>query len=95
MKKAIVVVSFGTSDHEVLKFSIESVENNIRDKFPDYEVRRAFTSPFVIKKLAERDGIHIDTRHQALARLQLEGYQEVVFVSLEEPCLAVNQYSHG
>lgn len=76
-KKAILVVSFGTTYRDTLKMSIESTENKIRATFPDYEVRRAFTSRIVIKKLAERDGILIDTEKQALERLQAEGYKEV------------------
>lgn len=76
-KKAIVVVSFGTSYLETLHLAIESVENRIRTAFPDYEVRRAFTSRTVIKRLQERDGLIIDNERQALERLQAEGYQEV------------------
>lgn len=76
-KKAIVVVSFGTSYPETLMLNIESVENRIRAAFPDYEVRRAFTSRTIIKRLAERDGVRIDNERQALERLQTEGYQEV------------------
>lgn len=76
-KKAILVVSFGTTYLETLKLTIESIENKIKDKFPEYEVRRAFTSRFVIKKLASRDGIQIDTEQQALDKLHAEGYSEV------------------
>ncbi|TWH47437.1 sirohydrochlorin cobaltochelatase [Sporomusa sp. KB1] len=76
-KQAIVVVSFGTSYPETLMLNIESVENRIRAAFPDYEVRRAFTSRTIIKRLAERDGVRIDNERQALERLQTEGYQEV------------------
>lgn len=78
-KKAILIVSFGTTYLDTLKLSIESTEDKIRAYFPNYEIRRAFTSRFVIKKLAERDGIHIDTEKQALERLQAEGYK-VVFI---------------
>lgn len=76
-KKAIVVVSFGTSYPETLQSAIESVEKRICTAFPDYEVRRAFTSRTIIKRLRERDGIIIDNERQALERLQAEGYQEV------------------
>ncbi|GMB01560.1 sirohydrochlorin cobaltochelatase [Pelosinus sp. IPA-1] len=76
-KRAILVVSFGTTYLDTLKMAIESTESKIRATFPNYEVRRAFTSRIVIKKLAERDGILIDTEKQALERLQAEGYKEV------------------
>ncbi|WP_425060027.1 Sirohydrochlorin cobaltochelatase [Sporomusa carbonis] len=75
--KAILVVSFGTTYPDALKSAVESTENKIRAAFPDYEVRRAFTSRMVIKKLAERDGAIIDTEQQALERLREECYREV------------------
>jgi len=77
-KKAILVVSFGTTYGETRKVTIEAVENKIRATFPDYEVRRAFTSRIIIKKLAERDGIQVDTEKQALDKLKAEGYTEVI-----------------
>ena len=81
-KKAILIVSFGTTYLDTLKLSIESTENKIKATFPNYVVRRAFTSRFVIKKLAERDGIQIDTEKQALERLQVDGYKEVIIQPL-------------
>ena len=77
-KKAILVVSFGTTYGETRKVTIEAVENKIRATFPEYEVRSAFTSRIIIKKLAERDGIKIDTEKQALDKLKAEGYTEVI-----------------
>ncbi|WP_371378489.1 sirohydrochlorin cobaltochelatase [Sporomusa aerivorans] len=77
-KKAILVVSFGTTFPETMKTTIEATENKIRAEFPDYEVRRAFSSRIIIKRLAERDGIKVDTEKQALDRLKAEGYTEVI-----------------
>ncbi|AIF50561.1 sirohydrochlorin cobaltochelatase [Pelosinus sp. UFO1] len=77
LKKAILVVSFGTTYQDGMKSSIESIENKIKSTFPQYEVRRAFTSRIVIKRLAKRDGLEIDTEKEALQKLQEEGYQEV------------------
>ncbi|MPM68089.1 Sirohydrochlorin cobaltochelatase [bioreactor metagenome] len=71
------MVSFGTTYLETLTRNIESVENKIKEAFPEYEVRRAFTSRMVIKKLAARDGLVIDTEQEALEKLQAEGYTEV------------------
>lgn len=102
-KKAILVVSFGTSYPETLRLNIESVENRIRKAFPDYEVRRAFTSRMVIKRLAERDGVQIDNEQQALERLQADGYQEVYIQPLhivpgaeyDKIKRIVNKYAHA
>jgi sirohydrochlorin cobaltochelatase len=79
-KKAIVVVSFGTTFDDAIVSCIESVENRIEEAFPDYEVRRAFTSRIVMKRLAER-GIYADTLEQALDKLKDEGYTDIVIQS--------------
>ncbi len=79
-KKAIIVVSFGTANDEIRALCIESVENRIKRSFPEYEVKRAFTSNFIIKKLSERN-IYIDTLPQALEKLKAEGVQEVIIQS--------------
>lgn len=77
-KKAILVVSFGTTFQDTRKLNIESVENKIKAAFPDYEVRRAFTSRIIIKRIADNEGLKIDTEKQALDKLKAEGYSEVI-----------------
>lgn len=77
-KKAILVVSFGTSYADTRKASIEACENEIAKAYPEYEVRRAFTSQIIINKLAKRDNVEIDNPTQALDRLTEEGFSEVV-----------------
>ena len=78
MKQAILVVSFGTSYHESRRKTIEAIEQAIKEKFAEYEVRRAFTSRIIIGILKERDNIHIDSVEEALERLALEGFQRVI-----------------
>lgn len=77
-KKAILVVSFGTTFPDTRKATIDSVTEKIRTAFPDYEVRQAFTSRIIIKRVQENEGIKYDTERQALAKLQAEGYKEVI-----------------
>ena len=50
-KKAILVVSFGTSYEETREKTIGAIEEDFRRAFPDFEVRRAFTSGMIIRKL--------------------------------------------
>lgn len=76
MKKAILVVSFGTTYENSLKNSIEALENDIRASFPEYDVFRAFTSSIVIKRLNER-GISTDSVSEALEKLASNGYSSV------------------
>ena len=81
-KKAILVVSFGTTYADTRKLTIEAVENKIQAAFPGYEIRQAFTSRIIIKKLAERDGLKVDTEKQALDKLKAEGYKEIIIQPL-------------
>lgn len=80
--KAILVVSFGTTYADTRKVTIDAVADKIQSAFPDYEVRQAFTSRIIVKKLAERDSLQIDTEKQALEKLKEEGYSEVLIQPL-------------
>lgn len=76
-RKAILVVSFGTSYRGTRERTIEAIERDIREAFPEFEFRRAYTSPTIRRILKERDGIVIDGVEEALERLAAEGYQDV------------------
>ena len=76
--QGILVVSFGTSYTATRKLCIESVENKIAASFPAYEVRRAFTSSMVIKKLKERDKMFVDNTTEALGKMKKAGFKEVI-----------------
>ena len=82
VKKAILVVSFGTTYADTRKVTTDAVEAKIKAAFPEYDVRHAFTSRIIIKKLAERDGRVVDTEKQALEKLKAEGYKEIVIQPL-------------
>lgn len=78
MKKAILVVSFGTSHLDALKNSIDKIENRIKDEFKGYDVFRAFTAHMIIKKLKVTHDMVIFTPEEALEDLKNKGYEEVV-----------------
>lgn len=77
-KRAVLVVSFGTSYQETRDLTIGAIENAIQEAYPDYEVRRAFTSQIIIDKLKERDGLEIDNVTEALDRAVADGITELV-----------------
>jgi len=77
-KKAILVVSFGTSYNETRKATIEAIENAITSNFSDFEVRRAFTSQTIINKLAQRDGMEIDNVQQAMEKIVNDGIKTLI-----------------
>lgn len=76
--KVLLVVSFGTSYNDNRDLSIGSVEEALQAAYPEYEVRRAFTSQIIIDKLKERDGLEIDNVTEAMDRLIADGVKEVI-----------------
>lgn len=78
LKKAVLVVSFGTAYNDTRDKTIGAVERKIANAFPLFDQRRAFTSEMVINKLRQRDGEVTDNVSSALQRLANEGYGCVV-----------------
>lgn len=78
MKKAILVVSFGTSHLDALENSIEKIELEIKEKFKGYDIFRAFTSHMIINKLKRVHNIEIDTPEKVLHKLKELEYDEVL-----------------
>ncbi len=78
---AILLVMFGTSYHEA-QVAYENIERIYRAEFPEAKIQIAFTSNYIRRKIQERDNISIDNPLTALARLNDEGYVNVVVQSL-------------
>ena len=78
---AILLVVFGTSYPEA-QAAYENIERVYREEFPQAEVRIAFTSDYIRRKLLDRDNVTIDNPLTALAHLNEEGYTNVVVQSL-------------
>ena len=77
-KPVILVVSFGTTYNNTRDKTIGAIEKEIAAAYPDYEVRRAFTSQTVINRLAKRDGLKIDNVQDAMKRLVKDKVRELV-----------------
>lgn len=77
-EKEILVVSFGTSFNESRVADIKGIEDAIQAAYPDWSVRRAFTSQIIINHIQARDGEAIDNMDQALERAVANGVQELV-----------------
>ncbi len=75
---AILVVSFGTSYNDNRDLTIGAIEEAIGKAFPEYGVRRAFTSQIIIDILAEREGMEIDNVEEALDRAVADGVKNLV-----------------
>ncbi len=67
-EKELLVVSFGTSFNDSRRLTIGAIEAHLQEAFPDWSVRRAFTSQIIIDHVRDRDGEEIDNVQQALER---------------------------
>ena len=66
--KELMVVSFGTSFNDSRRLTIGAIENAMEEAFPDYSVRRGFTSQIIIDHVKSRDNVTIDNVGEALKR---------------------------
>ena len=86
--KVLLVVSFGTSFNQSRSLTIGGIEAAMKEAYPDYQIRRAFTSQIIINKLAAREGLRIDNVEDAMNRLVLDKVREVVI----QPTTVMNGY---
>jgi sirohydrochlorin cobaltochelatase len=80
VKKAILLVAFGTSDPEAAK-AFDLVDKRARERFPGVELRWAYTSRMIRAKLA-KEGKVLDSPETAMARLMEGAYTHVAVLSL-------------
>ncbi|MBS6196257.1 MAG: sirohydrochlorin cobaltochelatase [Clostridiales bacterium] len=77
-KKAILVVSFGTSYHDTREKTIDVIENEIGNAFPDYQIYRAWTSKMIMAKILKRDGVKINNVKEAMEQMKADGITDVI-----------------
>lgn len=78
MKKGILVVSFGTSHLDTMEKTIQAMEDDVAETFPEYKVYRAFTSRMILRKLEQEEGLKINTVEQAMRQMAADGIRGVV-----------------
>lgn len=74
----LMVVSFGTSYNDNRRLTIGAIEEAMEKAFPDYSIRRGFTSQIIINHVKSRDGIVIDNVGEALERAEKNGVKNLV-----------------
>lgn len=79
-KAAILMVHFGTTHDDTRALTIDVLNDRVKQHFPDLEVREAYTSRIVIKRLGDR-GIAKQDPLEALQQLQSEGYTHILIQS--------------
>jgi len=79
-KKAILLVTFGTSNQEAGKV-FDRIDEQTRKAFSGVEVRWAYTSKMIRTKLA-KEGKFLDSPEMAMSKLMSDGYTHVAVLSL-------------
>lgn len=77
-EKELMVVSFGTSFNDNRRLTVGAIEEAMEKAFPDYSVRRGFTSQIIIDHVKSRDGEIIDNVGEALDRAVANGVKTLV-----------------
>ena len=77
-EQELLVVSFGTSYNDSRRLTIGAIEDTLEEAFPEYSVRRGFTSQVIIDHVYERDGEEIDNVEEALERAIDNGVMTLV-----------------
>lgn len=85
-KKALLIVSFGTSFIENRQVSIDATEKAIEEAFPEYDSYTAFTSQIIIDIYKNRDNIEYLNVEEAIEEIYKDKYGEVLVV----PTLVIN-----
>ena len=78
MKKAILAVSFGTAYAETRKKTIEAIEKDLADAFPERTLYTAWTSGMILRKLKKLGEATRDTVTEALERMERDGVTDVL-----------------
>ncbi len=77
-KKAILVVSFGTSFEATRKLTLEAIENDIACSYPEYSLYRAWTSKMILAKLKKRDNLYIHNVKEAMEQILSDGITDLI-----------------
>ena len=76
--KEILVISFGTSFNDSRTATIGGIEKALIQAYPDWSVRRAFTSQIIINHIYARDDERIENVEQAMKRAKDNGVKNLV-----------------
>lgn len=79
-KGAVLVVHFGTTYDDTRMLTIDAINAKMKAAFPGIEVREAWTSRIILRKLKAR-GVERLNPTEALIRLHEEGYTHVLVQS--------------
>lgn len=79
-KLAVLMVHFGTTHDDTRALTIDAVNSKIKPAYPDAEIREAYTSRIIIRRLKAK-GIMKQTPMEALQQLHTDGYTHILIQS--------------
>lgn len=79
-KAAVLVVHFGTTHDDTRARTIDAVNGKIAEAFPDIEVREAWTSRIIMRRMKAR-GQQKMNPEEALEQLKADGYTHILVQS--------------
>ncbi len=77
-KKALLVVSFGTSFPETREKTIGAIEEDLKAAFPDRVFYRAFTSGVIRRRMLKEQSVKVDSPAEALERILADGVTDLL-----------------
>ena len=77
-EQELLVLSFGTSYNDSRRLTVGAIENDLESAFPDFSVRRGFTSNIIIDHVNKRDNVLIDDVDAAMNRAVDNGVKNLV-----------------
>ena len=77
-EQELLVLSFGTSYNDSRRLTVGAIENDLESAFPDFSVRRGFTSNIIIDHVNKRDNVLIDDVDAAMNRAVDNGVKTLV-----------------
>ena len=77
-EKELLAASFGTSYQDTRCRTIGAIEEDLEQAFPEYSIRRGFTSRMIINRVKIRDQIEIDSLEEALKRAADNGVKRLI-----------------
>lgn len=77
--QSVIVASFGSANDSIRANIFDRLAAEIKEHFQTFEVRQAFTSNFMIGKLARR-GVFIRTPAEEVSKLRAEGFKRIIIL---------------
>lgn len=71
-KKAILSISFGVKDQEMMKRNLDKLEEDYADLYPDFKIYRALTNETVVEQLRDSGNDSVYAVREVMARMVLD-----------------------